>query len=92
MNEELLEHTLCQLNGIRVILIQPMFGTVSHSFVGILNTTKIDFPVKYHFQGEGIASVFYTKDVQSVEDSHGLKVVRLKSPYHYKENYETQSR
>jgi len=89
MNEELIEHELIKLKGERVILVTPSFGTVSHSFVGHVNTSSETHPILFHFQGEGVATIFHASDVKKIQSLNEMTkaVIRLKGPNDYIESY-----
>jgi hypothetical protein len=82
MNEEQIEFELMKLKSERVILVAPFYGSISHSYVGHLNTTAEGHPILFHFQGEGIATIFHASDVKSVKELNEMTkaVIRLKGP------------
>lgn len=90
MNEELTEHLLMKLKNERVILVAPSYGTISHSYVGHLNTTAEGHPILFHFQGEGIATIFHASDVNTITELNEMTkaVIRLKGPNDFKDTYQ----
>jgi len=89
VHDELLEHELSLLNDTNVILVCPSFGRVSFSYTGILHVVN-DHPVVFHLLSENgaVAILFTVEDVQKLEKQIPMKVIRLKGPHDYTENFE----
>ena len=86
-NEELFEHNLAELSCQRVVVIRPMWGTQSDSWLGDLQMTLNDYPIIFEVEG----TIFTVHDVVSIEPpkaNHYSKIIRLKGPHQYNENYE----
>ncbi len=91
MTEELLEHQLNQLPvDAKVILVCPQYGTVSHSYIGTLNSDASSHPIVFQFQSGHQATIFRVGDVDKMEVTPtNITVIRLKSPHEYRETYST---
>jgi hypothetical protein len=89
MTEELIEHNLHQLNGKRVVVIRPSFGSQSDSWNGELdelNNVGTEFPLRFQFRDGSFAMLFKASDVKKIETHSTVNaVIRLKGPYDYKE-------
>lgn len=93
MNLELLEHTLVQMGGENVIIVQPYYGKVSDSYIGSLSvTTSKEHHVLFSFRTPFISKIFEANDVLRVDaPTAGCKekIIRLKGPTDYKEHWQT---
>jgi hypothetical protein len=65
---EMLETKLELFNGKPVILVRPLFGTQSDSWVGdLLLYDTTTYPVKFQVAANGMASIFTAEDIKSTE-------------------------
>lgn len=88
MHDEHLEHELSLLQDTSVILVLPHFGNVSISHAGTLHVVN-DHPVIFHLINDngGTAIIFTVEDVNKLENQVPKKVIRLKGPHDYREDY-----
>lgn len=89
MHDEQLEHELFLLKEKSVILVQPSFGHVSISYVGVLHVVN-DVPVIFHFRTNtgDTAIIFCVEDVNKLERGIPSTVIRLKGPHEYRERFD----
>jgi hypothetical protein len=89
-----MEYELSQLNGKRVVIIRPGYGTQSDSWGGSLVVLGEEYPPRFHFSGVGMAILFSVEDVRKLEEPANElkevnKIIRLKGPHDYEEAYQT---
>lgn len=96
MNIERIEHELTLANGKPVIVIQPMFGSVTITLFGTITVTTCNESktVGFHvIHSLGVlAIIFLAEDVVSLQDAeantNAVKVIRLKSSHQYGEKFQ----
>jgi hypothetical protein len=72
---EMLDAKLELMNGKPVILVRPLFGTQSDSFVGdLLLYDTTTYPVKFQVAANGMATIFTSDDIKST------RLLEVKNP------------
>lgn len=93
VNKELIEHELNLLEGESVILVRPEYGTQSDSWNGKIKVSTGTYPLEIQFFTDCMTILFTVNDVVNIESLPNYnniisKVIRLKGPHQYNENYE----
>ena len=88
-----MEYELSQLNGKKVVIIRPGYGTQSDSWGGSLVVLGDEYPPQFHFAGIGMAILFSVDDVHKLDEpakelKEVSKIIRLKGPHDYEATYQ----